>query len=337
MGFKFVQLGGPKKTLILTSHYGPQGRPRQGAVVRDKIKIRQSEVYYFGNPAPTRHIASEKYEPWEIKGRFSDWWGGEGFAQAKKNEVKAFVADKQPLRITWDDFINVDGFIEEFDPGNEAEGEVEWQMVVKIDKDNFQSVTAAIPAKKKPSDHTADILFYQKDVPSLQALSLNGSVFDTFDSLISALGDATSQVAAATQEMQSFEESSVALLRRFRGALGQLKTAAVQFRDTLDSFTVDLAIERQNADDRLDFLSIQASLSASTLSMIRSIADADRSALLAERGQIKAFYVARGGDTWERISISQYGDAVRASDIRAANSIQAGQPPQPGATYQIPQ
>jgi hypothetical protein len=50
MGFKLVQLAGPQKTLILTSHYGPMGRPRQGAVVREKVKLRESEVYYFGNP-----------------------------------------------------------------------------------------------------------------------------------------------------------------------------------------------------------------------------------------------------------------------------------------------
>lgn len=336
MGFKFVQLTGPQKTLILTSHYGPMGRPRQGAVVREKAKLRESEVYYFGNPEPSRFIASEKWEPWEIKGRFSDYWGGAGFALKKKDEVLSFFLDKQPVRITWDDIVNVNGIITEFDPGLESDGEVEWQMTVKIDRNNFQSVSNVIPDKKKPMDHINQILLASTDFDKLTALPLNGSIFDTLDSLVSVVASATAAANQIATSMQDFESSTIATLRRFRNALGQLKTAGINFRNALDSFEVDLAIERNNADDRLNFLSLQSSVSSSALSMIRTTAEADRDTLLAERGQIRAFYVATGGDTWERISVKFYNTASRAGDIRTANSIPSGQPPEVNAIYQIP-
>lgn len=337
MGFKFVQLTGPKKTLTLTSHYGPMGRPRQGAVVRQKGKLRESEVYYFGNPVPTRHIASAKFEPWELKGRLSDVWGGPGFALKKKDEIMSFFLDKQPVHATWDDIVNANGIITEFDAGIESDGEVEWVMQVKIDKDNFQALTNVLPDKKKPADHINQILLASTQFDELKTLPLRGSIFDVLDSLVSAMGSATAAVAQIAGEMQSFEESTIATLRRFRGAIGQLKTAAITFRNTLDSFEVDLAIERQNADDRLSFQSLQAGISSSAISLLKSVADADRDALLAERGQVKTFYTARGGDTWELISKAEYGDALRADAIRAANTIPSGQPPQVGAIYQIPQ
>lgn len=339
MGFKFVQLAGPQKTLELTAHYGPMGRPRQGAVVREKVKLRESEVYYFGNPVPTRHVASEKWEPWEIKGRFSDWWGGPGFALNKKNEVLSFFLDKQPIQITWDDIINCTGLMTEFDPGIESDGEVEWQMVVKIDQNNFHSVSNIIPDKKKPSDDEDKITALAfTDMPALTALPLNGSIFDAFDSLTAAVASATSSFNQVAQSMSDFESSSIATLRRFRNALGQLKTAVITARDAVDAVPVDLAIERSNADDRLGFQSLQASFSANGLSIIQTLAVADRNALLAERGQVKAFYTAKGGDTWESISMRFYnGSAARADDIRAANSIPSGQGPLPGALYQLPQ
>jgi hypothetical protein len=62
--WRFEQLAGDKKTLILAGYSAPFGRPRQKAVVRDKVQIREKTTRYPGSSGPpTRHIFGDDYEP----------------------------------------------------------------------------------------------------------------------------------------------------------------------------------------------------------------------------------------------------------------------------------
>ena len=92
----------------------------------------------------------------------------------------------------------------------------------------------------------------------------------------------------------------------------------------------------RSAENQFSFSGLQADTATITNSMLLELAKTDKAAREAERGKTKGLYTAVANDTWEAISVASYGDATRADDIRKANGVDAGTPPEAGALYLIP-
>ncbi len=339
--WRFKQLGGDRKELVLADFDAPHGRPRQKPIVVDKITARTYTVHYSGEGPPTRHIFGDKFEPWELEGRFMDRAGGIGYAARKAAYVKGFVADKQEVTIVWGDQLAARGFIDSFEAGVESAGEIAWKLSISIDADDLlpQKQTIAEPTAANPQDFTAEleIALNKALIPtSLQPEFFKGSLFDLLDAAIASVTAPFAAVAQLASQMQSFEKSLIGEIRRFRAGVGQLKTALILFRDTYQDFRSDLAIEGQNAETSLKFWKLQSQSAAATLQAMAILLEADRAAAKAERGKIQGYYQVKDGDTWESISQYIYGSTDRIDDLRTANGIEPGTVPEPGAVYQVP-
>lgn len=333
----FVQLGGERKSLSLADHAAPFGRAHKDELVTDTVTVRETEVYCAGSNVPVRHIFGLRNEPWEFHGRFSDYWGGAGFAKAKAAEVKRFVAATQPVRIAWNDHLSAKGLIKSFEPKRETDREIEWKLTVLIDSDDLLGQVLKIPVQRQPTDYTNQLLLYSTEITdAFKDIAFKKDIFDSLDDLISDVSSVTSFAVSVAEELQSFESGFIGTLRRFRTAVGQVTTAVSIARNAIDSLPVDLAIERANYEEQFAFLNGQSIISDSAISMLALADEADKQAAIAERGKILAIHEAKGGETFESISTKYYGSAARAGDIRDANGVPAGQPPTPGELYTIP-
>jgi hypothetical protein len=333
----FVQLGGERKSLILADHAAPFGRAHKDELVTDTVTVRETEVYCAGSNVPVRHIFGLRNEPWEFHGRFSDYWGGAGFAAAKTAEVKRFVAAAQPVRIAWNDQLSAKGLIKSFEPKRETDRETEWKLTVLIDSDDLLGQLLKFPTQRQPTDYTNLLLLYSTEIDeAFKEIQFKKGIFDALDDLISNVSEVTSFAVSVANELQSFESGFIGTLRRFRTAVGQVSTAVAIARNAIDSLPVDLAIERANYDAQFAFLRGQSIISDSAISMLALADEADKQAAIAERGKVLAIHEAKGGETFESISTKYYGSATRASDIRSANGVASGQPPVAGDLYSIP-
>src|SRR5262249_9511700 len=138
---------------------------------------------------PTRHIFGRKYDAWELHGRFRDRADGVDFAKQQVEKLKAFVADAQPCRIAWGDILSGVGFLNAFDPGREAEEEVEWVLHIAIDSDDNAKPPARTVDKRSPEDYAhliVDLLSegtkFPPDLPTI-----DGSFLDVLDSMFAAI------------------------------------------------------------------------------------------------------------------------------------------------------
>jgi hypothetical protein len=337
--WRFTQLGGRKRTLVLADHAAPFGAPRRGTIVTDTVELREEEVHYDGDTPPTRHIFGLRYQPLELNGRFTDLRGGAGFARAKTAEVKQFVAEMQPVLVEWDDLVRCRGLITIFAPNREAGSEVEWELTVRVDGDDLLTAQPKFPTEQRsPGNFLNSIQLAMVELDEIKTSppTLRSDVFDVLDSLIASVNAATAAVASVASEIDSYANAPFTLMRRFRYGLEQLGTAVAKLRDTYDDFRSDSALESEAADDTLQFLNLQARWSSSLHDVLRQIILADDAAARTEAGETLAFHAARDGDSWDSLSRQYYGSAARAEEIRKSNSVPAGQQPIPGTTYRIP-
>ncbi len=339
---RLKQLGGAQREFVLTGHAAPHGRPRVEPVATDALRIRNAEVFVAGQIEPVRHIFGYRFEPKEFRGRFLDRWAHLGFAEAKAEEAKGFVAEMERVQLSWDGgdgaAIVCTGIVLELDIERESHHEIAWRMQFAVDKDELLDTPVQTGnGTKQPRDYTYQIVYYLNETQAaFEEMKLRGSVFDLFDGLISGLASIVSNAVSLADEFASFQKATFATVRRFRHVLGQLRTAALSIRDTIDAFQVDAAIESRNAREQFSFVRNQAIISDSTLSMITETTEADRAAQLAEQGRVKAIVQALGGDTFESIAARIYGSAERASDIRTANGVADGAAPVVGQLYIVP-
>ncbi len=333
----FSQLGGERKRLTLAGYDAPFGRPRQQPVVTDGVAIRHYTVYKAGNAKPTRHLFGRKFEPWDLHGRFMDSYGGPGHATARADFLKQFVDDQQELAISWGGVVSVRGFFESVQLDRESPAEIAWRLVVLIDQDNYLTVPTQDVAGLAPRDLSAQIAAALEEV--VKVTSTPNLAFGSLDALTDIVDDingATAQLGKIAEQMDSFEKELVGNIRRFRSAIHQVGTACRRMKSGIDNTRSDSAMQAQGAKEELEWAEAQAAAAVALLKVFLMLADADRRALLAERGKVKGTYTASTGDTWESISANQYQSGARANDIRAANGIPSGASPVPGTTYQIP-
>lgn len=336
----FVQQAGERKALQLSGWSAPFGRPRHGTVVADGIEIRESTTFYPGNPVPTRHLFGTKLDDFELSGRFMDSVGGSGFAQAKTEEVKQFVADQQEITFRWSNVLQGSGFIKKFVPKREGPGDVAWTMTILIDKDDKADRPASTPLAQQGPQY-----LIRRIEPRIDAISnditkdnrLRGDVLDLFDNAISAVTTAFSYLANVSEQIDSFVRSGLGSINRFRAAVRQFKTVALQMRATVERVLPDDALSTRRATEEQQWADTRSRFSANLALILAELADIDRQARVAQQGRIRAIVTAKQGDTWESLSVRVYGSADRAGDLIDANAIASGEHPEPGTDYIAPQ
>lgn len=338
MGFVyFQQLGGKRHKLQLEGHAAPHGRPRQSPVVTDAIEVRNAEVYYGDDTAPTRHIFGVKYPPIELNGRFSDRRGGAGFTKAKIEEVKQFVKEQQRVQFVWADVVSVVGLITLFEPARESTGEATWKLTMKVDVDEFANRKKPVPKTPSPQDFSAHIANMLRDaqgiIPSVP--DLQGSILDAVDSVVNLVTSPVRAFGQVADGMRTFEKASVGELSRITNVVGDLRTATFVMRETYASIAPDVALVRERAESNMQLWQSQTTIEESMRREMAVAADADRAARAARSGRDRTAYVVQGGDTWESIAIGFYGRPGEAAKLQLANDAIGGQP-KPGVKIRIP-
>lgn len=346
----FQQLGGDRKKFTLSDADAPHGRARQKPVVRDGLSVRKSRTLYPGNDRPTTHLFGHKSTDWELEGRFMDSTGGRGYASKMVDFIKVFVKDAQPVRITWGDLVCVDALIDDFDPGRESAGNVQWKMKISIDDDlMLSSGKASAPQQEQIKDLSkeietalADALGGERKGESLTSFppSLDLGLSDTLESLVSAVNTPAAMMLDVANAIQSVETSTIGNLNRLRAGVHQTKTAMLNLQATYEHASANLtpgaspAVTSSRAEDKQRWGGQQASVAQAITRTMAEMRKLDRALAIAIRGKIKTLYTARDGDTWERIATSQLGAATRAPEIQRANG-ELGKP-RAGVRYVIP-
>lgn len=340
----FQQLGGARKLLTLAGPTAPHGRPRRKPVVSDGIRLREEAVFYpDANPAavPTRHVFGVAHDDWELKGRFmSKQLGGPGAARALADEWKIFVAEAQPVFITWGDILSGTGLVTAFIPERESEEEIAYTITIKIDTTGFQSPRPVIvgggPTQlcQALQNELADGLANPPSLPHVG--DMKPSFLDGIDDLVSSINGFTAQLLNIAQSFDDFASGTVDQLERLRAGLQQARTAVERLRTTIFLTTNEEALIARDARTDLPWFKTRCDYDVSTTAALALLDELDRQTEIALRGQVLTVYVPRGGDSWESISTKYYGGPDGAGRIRDANGAQYGEPPTPGRQILVP-
>lgn len=335
----FRQLGGARKTIELSGWAAPFGRPRKEPLVDDGTGLRVFTRRYAGNDVPTYHVFGIQYDDWELHGRWMDSAGGAGFARAMVQNWKSFIADAQPVSISWGDVRIVTGLVEKLVPSWESEADVAWKLTIKISNDQKLGATPKVPTPRAAESYTNRILEAMSDLLSKipdTPPSMRLGFVESLDSLISFLNAPSALLVSVANQMSDLEHGTVAELRRFIAGLAQYKTALSNLRGTFESAKTDFALAFADADEELRLTESQSLFGKTMVEALEEAARAQKAAADVERSKIKAFYRAKQGDTWEQVSVAEYGTAARVKDILQANGLQGGAQPVAGTDYVLP-
>lgn len=339
----FTQLGGAKRSLTLAGSSAPHGRPRQGPVVSDGIKLRVARVYYpDALGPPTTHIFGVAYDDWELKGRFNDAWLGPGEAKRTAAEWQKFVGEGQEVLITWGDVLTARGLLHKFVPGRESEYQIAYAFEVHID----EVLGVLSPASGAVADQGASALCeaLQREllegvgrIPQLpHAGDLKPSFLDSLDDLVSSVNGLSAGLLKLAGEFDTFASGTLNQLERLRAGIAQMRTAMQRIQATIDTSSNEATMLSRSADSDIQWFAARANNDVSTLRIMALLDELDRQAEIAQRGRILAVYVARAGDSWESIARQFYGGPQDAGKLRDANGVRYGETPTPGRSYQVP-
>lgn len=338
----FTQLGPPYKKLILSGWSAPFGRPRHEPVVTETLAIRQKTTYYPGTDTPpTRHVFGDKYEPWELKGRWMDSVGGKDYAKEQAAYVRAFVRDKQPVAIAWGDITGAEGFIDKLEIGRESEQHVTWKLSILIDADTstVQAQTAnylASPPSKSLQALRAALQKVAKPLPTTPPV-IKLSVLDALDNMVGSFNSAIASVLGVVGQIESFEKAALGDIRRLRGGLHQLRTAALTLRNTVSSLAQSSEMfTSRSAAAELHFGTYFTKTDVDMTRALGAAAEMDRQAAVAERGRAGTTHRAQRGDTWESLAARYLGSPDKAQDLRDMNGAKFGEQPTPGTAIRVP-
>lgn len=336
----FEQLSGDRRILVLSGGSAPFGRPRDKPVVETPIEVRSERVYYPGSDSPTRHVFGHRFLDMELTGRLRDRFLGAGGALAKKNEVAAFVADKQPVSVTWGDVGKWTGFIKRWHPKVEAEREIPWEMTVEVDADETSNEGQLGLNLKQPPSPSAIVGLITLAMFDLDRATSTARIPGTLSDLVGGLFDLVTNAVGAFQnvadQIGDFKSATLAQLNSLASNARRAKQTVVALRDTFCSLPADAATLRDSAAEAVKFLTAQVTTETSTRQLLDSFTAAERSAAVTRAGRVLTTYVARDGDSWEGISMIFYFDPSRGNDVRDANEVPAGQSPVAGVEYVVP-
>jgi hypothetical protein len=339
----FTQLG--KATLPPLKLEGPNapfGRPRKGAVVEKEIEIRVSETFYVGNDEPDRHVFGKKYTPIVLTGRFMDSRiGVEQGAQAKADEVLAFVDARQACRMEWGGMFAATGLLTKCKIGYESAEELIWTLTAALSTDDTQPIRAPIPPPVNTSDLVAQINQKFGNVTQRIAacppdMKYVPGFMDRVAALISRINTASAAFSNFAASVDNFESTLSSDVAHFRAGIASYKTSVDQLQITFSTAENDSAVQAARAEAQAIYFAIRAQNDLDLLEILAALSTADLSAEIIQQGQPDRTYNAVWGDTWESIADTELGSAGFADQLRQANGVRYGGQPFPGQQIHIP-
>ncbi len=346
----FEQLGGQRKTIVLTGSAAPHGRPRQKPVVKDGLKLRAQVTRYPGYSGdPTRHLFGTERDDIVLIGRWMDHqlFGDPAGTGARRNTARilvdtweAFISDQQQVRVSWGDTVAYIGVIDKLVTGWESETQVAWELHILVDRkiSEKQAPAAATPTQPPHQFAKEFAKFFAKRRKSLEQTvpDWDPTVLDLVNGLFQTVAVATSQLVKISNAYDDFEKQTFSQLQRLRLAVHEVKTAYLNFRDTTDSFQLDGVLFARSAKADVNWMQFRSQEAAESSVFLDLLNELARHAELAQRGKNNTSTTAVMGDTWESISTRLLNNPFGANDIRKANNITFGAQPVVGKVYRIP-
>lgn len=336
--WKFTQLGGSRKTFTLSGWNAPFGRPRREPMAEDGVELREKTVYYPGNDQPTTFVFGTKLDDLVLHGRWTDQQNGPGGARRLVEMSKEWLRDQQLVRVDWGPQMSVNGLLKKFVPGRESAHEYTWMMRFRVLSDNQAGAQRRSREFLAPADITRQVklALLLTDIDEISSIpNISGTFLDLIDDAVTALTTATGYLDTIAQQMSDFSQATFGELARMRGAIAQVGTAISTMMLTWDAAKNQTAMLRDSGDGQIGFSLYATQLSVDAYVALALLADADKQAELAQRGNVQTTYVVKSGDTWESISTYIFGDASKADVLRQANNVRYGQPPTPGAKIHV--
>lgn len=341
--WKFRQLGSAQRTLTLAGPSAPHGRPRQGPVVSDGVKLRRARTQYpdSSNAPPTTHIFGVEWKDWELKGRFSDVHLGKGGTKELIRQWQTFVVDAQLVEISWGDVLSARGIIDAFEPGRESEFECSYTIVVLIDSRDIGSGQSSFAIPKNPlslcQELQLELLEGVGRIPALpHAGDLKPDFLESLEDAVSSINGFSASLVNVAGEIDALAEGTLDQLERLRAGVAQMRTAVNSLRGTFESTENDAVLLARASDADVQWFVTRSNADVATTRALALLEEIDRETEIARRSRVLAIYDARVGDTWESIATKFYGGPDGAGVIRDANGILYGELPTPGLGYQIP-
>lgn len=341
--WKFTQLGGARRVMTLAGAVAPHGRPRQGPVVADGVKLRHARVYYpdGANEPPTTHVFGAEWADWELKGRFSDVHLGKGGTKDLIQQWQSFVMDGQTVQIDWGDILSARGIVDSFTPERESEFECAYSIVILIDQRDIQGGQSAIVIPRPPlaicQALQAELDANIDAIPTLpHAGDLRPDFLDSLEENVANINGLSASLINIAGEIDAFADATVDQFERLRAGVAQMRTAVNRLRGTIETTENDAALLARAADTDVQWFAERAAIDVSTMRMLALLEELDREAEIARRSRVFAVYVARLGDSWESIATQFFGGPDDAGAIREANGVRYGELPTPGREYAIP-
>lgn len=347
----FKQLSAPTGhqplTIELSGAAAPYGRPRQKEVVGDELELRESVTYYPGNDnTPTRHIFGTKWSNINLSGRWRDAeLAGRNLGATARELVQLFqkmLNQAQPVEVTWGDILHLRGYIKKFKANREAEYEVVWELEFLVDE-NFND---PVPLPTPPRFGSPSELAFQNWIETGKILNafqnpkkfvtIETDFFDALDDNISAINSYSAALLKIAEGIDAFETAAIGQIERLRGGILQIRTAALNLNATLARAKDDTIYLARTADGDVLLQAGVAAAEAQLVIMLEILNELERQAELAQRAQEVGLYIAILGDSWESISILNFGDTNQADKIRKANGVRYGERPIAGYPYIIP-
>lgn len=339
--WKFTQIGGDRKELILSGPAAPHGRTRQKPVVSDGLKVRQSKTMYSGSSVPTRHVFGTECKDLELSGRWRDADLGLGGARGYVDLMKGLVADQRTVLVTWGDIVVVTGLLVDFEPGRESEQEVAWKLTIEVDTDD----TKATPPRPAPVIDPAGsatlvesllVGFTNSIANPPREVELSPTFLDTLDNAVSSLNGATASLLKAAYAIDNFESATADSLKRLVGGIGQVKTALLTLQGTVDSTAYDAMLLRDSSKSNILWYKTLADAQANSFAVNALLTELGVRAETAQAGSIGRTYTAQRGDTWESLATKFLGGPASAERLRQANGAKYGTQPAAGALLRVP-
>lgn len=337
----FRQLGGARRVIVLDGAAAPHGRPRRDPVVTDGVKLRRQRVFYSGNDVPTTHIFGVEWKDWELKGRWGDRFLGRGGTTSMIETWKEFVRDAQEIEVSWGDLLRSTAIVDDFEVGRESPAECEYTIRLLINEQTGVPSMAHLMAEDRSPQVVAEdvadraaALERELAKPSLKDMASN--FVDSLAEMVGSINTLSASLVSAAQDFDDFVGGTIDQLERLRSGCSQMRTAVLAMERTVRSANNDIALMVRSSDAEVPWAATRSNLDVLLTSMLALLAELDRQAEVEQRGRMTGLYVARLGDTWESISILEYGGPDGAGKLREANGVRYGEPPVPGRAYQVP-
>lgn len=344
--WEFLQLEGPpdsRKKLVLSGWNAPYGRPRKDPVVRETIKSRIHTTRYPGGNGQTRHAFGTNWEGFELKGRWMTKFNSDGAtANTIADDWIQFLRDERTIRIAWGNIISWTGYLEELELARESENEIAWKMKFQIDIQDTLGRDVDFGATVATPDIDQSVAFLQswvgtgiRQIDDI-ADDLAPDFLESLENLAAELNKPQALLNKLANKFDQTVERTFGVIKSMRGAVAGMRTATVQFRETILTTQIEAAMLVRTTKGDIAWANYVHSMDYESMFVAERLADLDRALEIQEKLEFTKLAIAREGDTWESIAIRTTGTPSKAAEIRSINGVRYGEKPTVGMSYLVP-